>query len=87
MGPVFDRAAWDHWYRRALPAYCIFLFCATHFPKLEIDLPISAPDKFAHWTAFGLLAFLFWRFAEALQRPLSGRFVWLAGLGYLETER
>jgi VanZ family protein len=70
---------WDDWYRRTLPAYWIFLFCVTHLPKLELDLGVSAGDKIAHFVAYGLLAFLLWRFAEGLARPLSGRFaVWAA---------
>jgi VanZ family protein len=75
--PAFS-PAWTSWYRRVLPAYWIFLFCLTHFPKLEIDVPIRAPDKFAHVGAFGILAFLFWRFAQTLWYPLSKRFVWAA---------
>jgi VanZ family protein len=69
---------WTSWYRRALPAYWVFLFCLTHFPKLELDVPIRAPDKIAHVGAFGLLAFLFWRFAETLRHPLSNRFAYVA---------
>jgi VanZ family protein len=65
-----------------LPAYGIFLFCLTHFPNLEVDVPIRAPDKLAHVGAFGLLAFLFWRFAQTLWYPLSNRFV-LAAAGCL----
>ena len=74
------RPGWDHWYRRALPAYWIFLFCVTHFPKLTLDLPVRRGDKIAHSVAYGLLAFLFWRFGETFGRPLSARFVWLAAL-------
>lgn len=69
---------WAHWYQRALPAYWIFLFCLTHFPRLEVDLGVRPSDKAAHVVAFALLAFLFWRFAEATYRQLSGRFVWYA---------
>ena len=75
-GP-FSQAAWDRWNRRALPAYWLFLFCATHLPALQ--LPEVAPsDKLAHFVAYGLLAFLFWRFCEALSRPLSAYFIWIA---------
>lgn len=70
---------WSHWYRRALPAYWVFLFCITHFPALELDVGVRDPDKLAHVGAFGLLAFLLWRFAETFQRPPSGRLVWIAG--------
>lgn len=75
-GPGTSR--WDHWYQRALPAYWIFLFCLTHFPRLEVDLGVRPSDKAAHVIAFAVLAFLFWRFAEALYRQLPGRFVWCA---------
>lgn len=73
-------SAWDRWYRRALPAYWIFLFCLLHFPALRVDLPVRLSDKLAHVVAFALLTFLFWRFVETLHRPLSGRFVWYAAL-------
>lgn len=68
---------WSHWYRRALPAYWLFLFCATHFPRLKIEANIPKSDKILHFVAFGILAFLFWRFVETFERPLSNRFVWL----------
>lgn len=71
--------AWNHWYRHALPAYWIFLFSASHFPKLELGGP-SSSDKFAHVVAFGLLAFLFWRFVETLRRPVGRGFVWTAAV-------
>ena len=71
-------ARWNHWYRRALPAYWIFLFCITHFPLLKLEVSFSMIDKVAHCTCWGLLAFLFWRFAETFNRPLSNRFIWLA---------
>ncbi len=80
LRPWRSRAAWDDWFRRALPAYWVFLFCATHFPELRLDWGIRDPDKYAHVTAFGLLAVLFWQFAETLYRPLSGRFAWLAAV-------
>ena len=70
-------AAWKHWYRRAFPAYWIFVFCATHFPGLEIGGGVPASDKVAHTAAFALLAFLFWRFLETFRRPLPPRAVWI----------
>jgi VanZ family protein len=73
--------AWRSWYCRVLPAYWIFLLCLTHFPKLEVDVPIRSPDKIAHVGAFGLLAFLFWRFAQTWWYPLSARFVLVAAGG------
>jgi VanZ family protein len=69
---------WTEWYRRALPAYWLFLFSVTHLPFLRLDMPYAPSDKVAHLGAFGLLAFLFWRFVEGLGRPLSGRFVYIA---------
>lgn len=79
--PLLPQSAWTHWYRRVLPAYWIFVFCSTHFPKLSLEglgffFPTS--DKVIHAIAFALLAFLFWRFVETFRRPLSGRFVWIA---------
>ena len=71
-------ARWTHWYRRALPAYWLFLVCITHFPHLRLTGEIPESDKFAHLAAFGLLAFLLWRFGEACGKPLTDRFVWVA---------
>lgn len=72
------RPPWKRWYLRALPAYWMFLFCVTHFPRLELYGPVPASDKVIHFGAFGLLAFLFWRFAEAIHGHLSHRFVWIS---------
>ena len=69
--------SWEHWYRRALPAYWVYLFCVTHLPKPQL-LGVSSEDKLAHIVSFGLLAFLFWKFAESFNRRLSNRFVWIA---------
>jgi VanZ family protein len=80
--PPSPRAtAWAHWYRRILPAYWIFLFCTTHLPNLHLTVAGDSKGRSAHLWAFGLLAFLFWRFAETFRRPLSGRFVWVAAPG------
>jgi len=70
--------AWDRWYRRMLPAYWVFLFCATHLPRPSLPVQFAENDKLVHFLAFGLLAFLFWRFARTFNRDLSPRFVWLA---------
>lgn len=70
--------SWEQWYRRALPAYWVFLFCVMHFPFPEIPVAIPGDDKLLHFVSFGLLAFLFWRFAESFERPRSPRFVWFA---------
>lgn len=77
--PVIWRRAerWDRWYRRAFPAYFVFLFCVNHLPGLKL-LAVKGDDKVAHFCAFGLLAFLAWRFAETFERPLRAGFVWLA---------
>lgn len=69
---------WERFYRRALPAYWVFLFVATHFPKLRLPEAVPRGDKLAHFAAYALLAVFFWKFFEANQRPLSGRFVWNA---------
>lgn len=70
--------AWEHWYRRTLAAYWVFLFCATHFPRPRLTGAVPEEDKLVHFVAFGLLTFLFWRCAETFDRKLSGRFVWIA---------
>lgn len=72
--------SWKRWYRRALPAYWVFLFLLTHFPSLTLRGAPPQTDKIAHVAAFGLLAFLFWRFAETFSRPLPPTFVWIAGV-------
>lgn len=69
---------WQHWYRRALPAYWVYLFCTTHFPKLQIPTRAVGIDKVIHVLCFGVLAFLFWRFAETFRKPAPGWLVWLA---------
>jgi VanZ family protein len=71
---------WRHWYRRALPAYWVFLFCATHFPKLSLAAAPKGSDKVLHLVGFALLAFLFWRFGQACFSALGHRFVWLAAI-------
>jgi VanZ family protein len=76
---------WRHWYRRALPAYWLFLFLATHFPKLRLTGPIERPDLYSHFGAFALLAFLLWEFIESVRGAVGPAFVWLAAallLGY-----
>jgi VanZ family protein len=69
---------WERWYRRVLPAYWVFLFCATHFPGLRVDTRVPQFDKLAHFVAYGLLAFLLWRFGETFGRPVSAWFAWIA---------
>lgn len=71
-------ASWSGWYRRALPAYWVFLFTSTHLPRLSFGE--HAPrwaDKAAHLAGYGLLAFLFWRFVETFARP-TPRLAWIA---------
>lgn len=72
--PKFD--SWRHWYR-LLPAYWISLFCVTHFPKLSIPGNMPQSDKLAHGSAYGLLAFLYWRFVQAMGRTPGRAFVWV----------
>lgn len=68
---------WDRWYLQALPAYLLFLFFTTHTPGLTLPGPENS-DKLAHMGAFGVLAFLLWRFSEALRRPVSAYYFLLA---------
>jgi VanZ family protein len=70
--------SWDRWYRRMLPAYWVFLFCATHLPKPRIPGEIPKSDKLVHFIVFGVLAFLFWRYVQTYARSLSPHFVWIA---------
>lgn len=64
----------------ALPAYAVLLATATHYPRVRIPGEIPQSDKLLHFTAFGLLALLWWRFYAAL-RPIGARFAWASGLG------
>lgn len=68
-----------HWYRRALPAYWVFLFCATHFPGLDLRA-VHADDKLVHAVCYGVLALLLWKCAQTFG-PRTGRFAPLALLG------
>lgn len=65
-------ARWD---RLALPTYWVLLFVATHYPRVPLPREVPSSDKIVHFTAFGLLALLWWRFVRA-RRPLGPRFVW-----------
>lgn len=83
-GAIDWSAARMHWYRRALPAYWVFLFTATHLPKLQLGGP-SGSDKLVHFVAFGLLAFLFWKFWEtfdAMRRRGAKLRAWLWLVAY-----
>ncbi len=71
-------AGWARWHRRVLPAYAIFLFCATHLPNLQFAGPVRWWNKVLHVVAFGLLAFLSWQFAETFRRPLPWHLVLIA---------
>jgi len=73
------RARWDRVALVALPTYWVLLFVATHYPRVSIPDEIPQSDKLAHFAAFGLLAFLYWRFARARRAPLGARFVWTSG--------
>ena len=73
------RSRWDRAALVALPAYWIALFVATHYPRVRIPDQIPGNDKLVHFTAFGLLAFLRWRF-ELARRPINDRFVWITAV-------
>lgn len=73
------RTAWERAALFALPAYWIALFIATHYPRVTIPEQVPGNDKLVHFTAFGLLAFLRWRF-ELARRPITARFVWTSGV-------
>ncbi len=68
--------SWGWWYRWALPVYWILLFCATHYRKPPRFAPVPQSDKVAHFAAFGLLAFLFWKFRESRGGRITAHFVW-----------
>ncbi|MGE0478851.1 MAG: VanZ family protein [Phycisphaerae bacterium] len=70
----------ERWAVRALVAYACVLFGATHYPRLHLPAPVPHTDKWLHWLAYGLLAWLAWRAAYARWRVLSPRFVWKAAL-------
>lgn len=62
---------WDYFYLRFFPAWLIFIFTCTHIPRLTLPFPEAHSDKFAHFTAFAVMAFALWRFSEAIQKPAS----------------
>lgn len=69
-----------HWFRRAFPAYWLFLATTTHLPKLT--LPQIAPpnsDKVIHAASYALLAWLGWQFAATFRPRPSGWLVWQLG--------
>jgi VanZ family protein len=66
------------WIRIALPVYWLALLAATHYPRVRIPGEIPSSDKMVHFAAFGILAFLFWRFMAARPRPLTAGSVWRA---------
>ncbi len=72
-------ARWKYWYRRALPAYVVFLCTSTHLPNLRLQGENA--DKRAHLMAFAALGFLYWRFWETFRRP--GPWFALSALGTL----
>jgi len=69
------RTRWDRVALVALPAYWVLLFVATHYPRVPIPGEIPHGDKLVHFTAFGLLAGLWWWSARA-RRSIDDRFVW-----------
>jgi VanZ family protein len=68
------------WIRIALPVYWIALLAATHYPRVPMPGELPQSDKALHFVAFGVLAFLFWRFLAARARPLTAASVWIAAL-------
>lgn len=72
-----QRSRWDRVALVALPAYWVALFVATHYPRVPLPTDIPHSDKLIHFTAFGLLAALWWWFARA-RKPLGPRFVWFS---------
>lgn len=78
------RRAWRRFLWRTLAAYWIFLFCATHIPKLELPGPRDS-DKFAHFLAFSGLASLAWfarRFELPPPRLRAAMWIWLLIAAY-----
>jgi VanZ family protein len=76
--PPAPLAPWQHFIRRALPAYWIFLFCVTHFPRLALPATPVRSDWLAHAVAYGLLALLLWKFVESFRPRLGPHFAWAA---------
>lgn len=62
--------AWRHFVRRTLVAYWLFLFCATHFPKLELPGPRQS-DKFYHFVAYAVLGGLAWLVRTTWKSPAN----------------
>ncbi|MFN0138047.1 MAG: VanZ family protein [Phycisphaerae bacterium] len=79
MLTTWDRR-WEHWYLRTFPIYLVTLFSATHLPNLRLDGNFAPNDRMMHLLAFGMLAFLFWRFFEAIKRPPTASFVYFAAI-------
>jgi VanZ family protein len=71
-------ARWRDWYRRALPAYWVFLFVATHLPKFELRGPVPESDKWLHAAAYAVLAFLLWRFVGTFNPRPGALLVWVS---------
>jgi VanZ family protein len=72
----YARRAWT----LALPLYWLVLAALTHYPQVRIPGEIPKSDKVVHFTAFALLAFLFWRFFAARTRVLAASFVAVAAI-------
>lgn len=81
------RGSWAPQARRARRAFGAFLayagvlFAATHYPRLHLPDPVPHTDKWLHWLAYGLLAWLCWRAGAARWPALSAHFVWKTTLG------
>jgi VanZ family protein len=64
----------------ALPLYWVALFIATHYPRVRLPGEIPQGDKILHFSAFGLLAVLFWAFTR-VRRKIGPHFVWGSAAG------
>ncbi|MBK8914439.1 MAG: VanZ family protein [Phycisphaerales bacterium] len=55
-----------------LAAYWILLFAATHYPRVELRGLPQQSDKWVHFLAYALLAWLFWRWWRGSGRANAG---------------
>ncbi|HEY5927697.1 MAG TPA: VanZ family protein [Kofleriaceae bacterium] len=69
----------SRWIRVALPVYWIALAAATHYPRVRVPDEIPKSDKVLHFSAFAILALLFWLLLAARKRT-SATTVWIAAL-------
>lgn len=60
---------WAHFIRRIFPAYVVFHFCGTHFPKPELGK--GADPYKLHFFLYMVLAFLLWEFIRTFKPGLD----------------